>query len=149
MTFKDLRKIVDEHRKALGLYPVEDGNGHGHDDNDIRNAVIDAAERWSYQESKAQWIFHKSSYYYRGLSANDGEGCYATHCIPECEFYPAEGRHPVPPDFYENLIANPHSYQTFLEFIGVRIVYHAGTGKYYVSIIQDNPLSKWAYNLLK
>jgi hypothetical protein len=40
---------------------------------------------------KEQWIFHKSSWYMRGLNADDGVGCGPYRgCIPECEFYADE-----------------------------------------------------------
>ena len=41
---------------------------------------------------KEQWMFHKSSWYKRGLDVDDGKGCNGNVCIPECEFYPAEGK---------------------------------------------------------
>jgi hypothetical protein len=51
----------------------------------------DAIER--YQEMKKQWDSHKSSWYRRGVNGYDGKGCNQyTGCIPECKFYPSEGK---------------------------------------------------------
>jgi hypothetical protein len=141
---RDIDKLND---KLTRLWPEGDsgnGNGHGYHksfddyDDDIKNAIIDAAERWNYHEHKEQWIFHRSSYYWRGLNAYDGQGCNGSGCIPECPYYAAEGRLSLPYEFYENFISNPYSYQDFLEFIGIRIIHYVNHDKSTrsISIIQ-------------
>jgi hypothetical protein len=53
----------------------------------------DQAARQRYDEYKEHWYFHKSSWYMRGLNVYDGQGCNGfTGCIPECKFYPKEGK---------------------------------------------------------
>ena len=122
-----LGRDIDRLNNRLSrLWPEESGNGNGHgsannnddNNNDIKNAVMDAAEKWWYQEKKEQWMFHKSSYYLRGLNAYDGQGCNPhTGCIPECPFYPDEGKLPLPPGFYEKFVSKPYLYPTFQDFL--------------------------------
>jgi hypothetical protein len=52
----------------------------------------DAKER--YQDFKHEnWFFHRSSWSWRGVNGYDGKGCNQyTGCIPECKFYPSEGK---------------------------------------------------------
>jgi hypothetical protein len=53
----------------------------------------DQIARQKYREYKEHSYFHKSSWYMRGLNAYDGQGCNGfTGCIPECKFYPNEGK---------------------------------------------------------
>jgi hypothetical protein len=113
---KELDKLDD---KLAKLWP-EPGNGHGRghrDGNNYDNDDIDELTRqlslkygeqwfsyaskvvgpdrlasWWYQQMKEQWMFHKSSWYKRGLDADDGQGCNGNGCISECEFYAAEGK---------------------------------------------------------
>jgi hypothetical protein len=42
--------------------------------------------------SRENWFFHKSSWYMRGVNGYDGMGCNNTVCVPECKFYPSEGK---------------------------------------------------------
>jgi hypothetical protein len=88
---KSLNNLND---KLSKLWPEESGNGHGNNKEDDDDKIIDPDEiaKWWYQETKEQWMFHKSSYYMRGLNAYDGQGCNSVDCIPECLFYPAEGK---------------------------------------------------------
>ena len=115
---RDIDKLND---RLSRLWPEESGNGNGndHDNNNIiKNSILDAAERWWYQEYKEQWLFHKSSYYMRGLNAYDGQGCNSAGCILECQFYAAEGKLPLPPSFsYEKFVSEPHLYPSFQNFL--------------------------------
>lgn len=46
-----------------------------------------------YQAFKKEWYFHDSSWYMRNANGYDGYGCNQfTGCIPECRYYPGEGR---------------------------------------------------------
>ena len=50
-------------------------------------------EEHMYQAFTKAWYFHESSYYVRGANGYDGYGCNSsTGCIPECRYYPEEGR---------------------------------------------------------
>lgn len=119
---KEIDRFLNNlNNKVDRLWPYPEpgnGNGHGHRDGNYDDDAIDELTRqlslkyegkelflhaaeivgpdrlasWWYQQVKEQYIFHKSSYCKRGLNAYDGQGCYATGCIPECEFYPAEGK---------------------------------------------------------
>ena len=114
----NLDKSIDKLNERLSkLWPEESSNGNIHDE-DIKNAIMDAAERWWYQEYKEQWMFHKSSYYMRGVNGYDGQGCNPhTGCIPECPFYPDEGKLPLSPGFYEKFVSEPWRYPTFQDFL--------------------------------
>ncbi len=45
-----------------------------------------------YQGLKKEWYFHDSSWYMRHDNGYDGYGCNNGVCIPECRYYPEEGR---------------------------------------------------------
>jgi hypothetical protein len=46
-----------------------------------------------YQIWKKNWSSHESSWSRHGLNRYDGHGCNQfTGCIPECRYYPEEGR---------------------------------------------------------
>jgi hypothetical protein len=114
----NLDKSIDKLNERLSkLWPEESGNGHGNDE-DIKNAIMDAAERWWYQECKEEWFFHKSSWYMRKVNGYDGKGCNPqTRCIPECPYYPDEGKLSLSPGFYEEFVSEPWRYPTFQDFL--------------------------------
>jgi hypothetical protein len=89
VTFKDLRKIIDDQRKSLdrlGLWPQgDDGNGHDHGKDN------DKLARQLYEDHRVHWYFHDSSWYMRGVNGYDGQGCNQyTGCVPECIY--SDGR---------------------------------------------------------
>ena len=45
-----------------------------------------------YQMKKKAWYFHESSWYMRHNNGYDGFGCNNGVCVPECRYYPEEGR---------------------------------------------------------
>jgi hypothetical protein len=45
-----------------------------------------------YQQLKEEWYFHDSSWYMRHDNGYDGYGCNNGVCVPECRYYPEEGR---------------------------------------------------------
>jgi hypothetical protein len=51
----------------------------------------EARERYQYFKYE-NWFFHKSSWYMRGVNGYDGKGCNNAVCVPECKFYPSEGK---------------------------------------------------------
>jgi hypothetical protein len=45
-----------------------------------------------YHHKKEHWYFHETSWYMRGVNGYDGYGCNNGVCVPECRYYPKEGR---------------------------------------------------------
>jgi hypothetical protein len=60
-------------------------------DYDLRS-ILEVSPEERYQDRKKAFHFHKSHWSMRGLNADDGQGCHYRKCIPECRFYPEEGR---------------------------------------------------------
>ena len=88
----------------------------------LKKEIIEIAEEWWYQQVKEQWMFHKSSYYWRGVSADDGFGCNGAGCAVGCEYYEKEGRLPIPIFSVDEFIASPEKYNPRLfEHIGTLI----------------------------
>jgi hypothetical protein len=91
---RDIDRFLNNlNNKIDRLWPEGHSNGGGNGNSLNVDNVVDPEEiaKWWYQEMKEQWIFHKSSWYMRGLNADDGVGCGPYRgCIPECEFYADE-----------------------------------------------------------
>jgi hypothetical protein len=54
---------------------------------------IEVPPEQRYRHKKKTWYFHTSSWYMRKPDGYDGKGCNQfTGCIPECRYYPKDGR---------------------------------------------------------
>jgi hypothetical protein len=53
---------------------------------------LETSPEQRYQKLKEAWYFHNLSWCMRHEDGYDGIGCNLGECVPECRFYPNEGR---------------------------------------------------------
>jgi hypothetical protein len=85
-----INNSTDEYRKKTAEAAYDSITQDELDYNLKKELIISPEQR--YQHRKANWFFHESSAYARGLDREDGYGCNGIECISDCRYAAEEGR---------------------------------------------------------
>jgi hypothetical protein len=92
--FAKLREVRAKKTNAFGNKTYEDvWDGTTQEEIDYyKRKNLEVPPEVRYQTQKKAWHFHKSCWYMRHDNGYDGYGCINGVCVPECRFYPEDGR---------------------------------------------------------